>query len=278
MSFSMRGILSTTIAAISLILMVATGRTDVTISLGTVNVAGGSTSVSVPIYVTGGDAITDMTAYFQIGDGGILFGGTAGPKITSINFAGSIWGSAPGGFSWSATFTDPDGDPATVNGTPTQLEELFVSLDVPGQTVNATGLLCTLVIDTTGFATGSFAFAMKDVYPPDNTTSTEFSNGGTVVGTDITNGTLAIGTGGDPIVPELLIERLGGGTMRLKFASEATFGYTIQWDPGLDEEDWASIAPSLAGTGSELVWTDDGSQTGLAPSGATRRFYRLLIE
>lgn len=245
------------------------------IIIGTVSVPAGQAAVQVPIYVSGGGAVTDLVGYFQIGDGGPLFGGTAGPKITQVLFSGSIWNTAPGGFSWSATFTDPDGNPATANGTPTQLEELFVSLNTAGQTVATSGLLCTLVIDTRGY-TGDFPLKMVDLYPPANTTDTEFANGVTPVPATIVNGTLHL-TNLVPVLPALIIENHTAGTRRVRFPSQAGVSYTLQWNSGLDAGGWTNITPTVAGDGSEKSWVDDGSQTGTLPSLASRRFYRLLI-
>jgi hypothetical protein len=232
------------------------------INLGNINIPEGTASYNVDVMITGGDAVTDMVAFFQIGDGGPLFSGAAGPKITSIDLTGSIWSAAAGGFSRTDNITYPS-----------QFQEMNVSLSTAGQTVTGNGKLCRLVINTAGFS-GTYALKMTATLGG----SSEFRNGASVVSTTISNGNLVIGTSlPPPVAPPLTIQRLPAGTMRLSFPAETGRSYTIQWDNDLTPP-WTTINPPLSGsTGATLLWTDDGSQTGTSPASAHKRFYRVLV-
>lgn len=232
------------------------------INLGNISIPEGTTTHNVDVMITGGDAVTDMAAYFQIGDGGPLFGGTAGPKITSIDLSGSIWSAAAGGFIRTDNINYPS-----------QFQELNISLSAAGQTVAGSGKLCRLVLNTAGFS-GTYALKMTATLGG----NTEFQNGAAVVSTTITNGNLVIGASlPPPVAPPLTILRLPGGTMRLSFPAETGRSYTIQWDNDLTPP-WTTINPPLSGTtGDTLLWTDDGSQTGTSPALVPKRFYRVLV-
>ncbi|MCX6878621.1 MAG: hypothetical protein NTW21_33120 [Verrucomicrobia bacterium] len=236
------------------------------INLGTISIPAGTATHTVDVMVTGGDALTDMVAYFQIGDGGPLVGGTPGPKITSIDLTGSIWSTAAGGH----TRTGDMDDNLTY---PTQFQEMNVSLNVAGQSVAGNGRLCKLILNTAGFS-GTYALKMSATLGGDTT----FKHGAATVALAVTNGSLAIGsTLPPPLAPHLTIQRLPAGTLRLSFPAEAGRSYTIQWDSDLTPP-WTSINPPLTGaTGATLFWTDDGSQTGTSPAAVPMRFYRLLV-
>lgn len=232
------------------------------INLGNISIPSGTATYNVDVMITGGNAVTDMVAYFQIGDGGPLFGGTSGPKITSIDLTGSIWSTAAGGFSRTDNITYP-----------TQFQEMNVSLSTVGQSVTGNGKLCRLVLDTAGFS-GTYALKMTTTLGG----STEFRSGATVVASSIANGNLLIGTAlPPPVAPPLTILRLPAATMRLSFPAETGRSYTIQWDNDLTPP-WTTIATPLTGaTGTTLLWTDDGSQTGTSPATVPKRFYRVLV-
>lgn len=240
-----------------------------TIGIGTVSVEADRDAVAVPILVSGGDAVTDMTAYFQIGDGGLAFGGTPGPKITGIDFTGSIW-EGSSGFSAAATFTGGS------SPTPTQIEEVVVSLETSGETVAASGLLCTLILDTEGFAPGeTFELKITNAVPPDNVTTTEFTNAGAPVPANLSNGTLVLTDASAPVEAPALSVELANGAARLSFDSVNGVTYTIEWNPGLTPTGWTTVSPSISGDGTRITWTDDGTATGSPVPVPGNRFYRV---
>ena len=105
----------------------------------------GETTIDIPVMISGGEALTDLVALVQVGDGGTVAGNPAQPQITALSLVGSIWDAAPGGF------TQFFGDSAT----PASLIDPSISLNETGETVAADGLLFTLTLDPTGFAPGS---------------------------------------------------------------------------------------------------------------------------
>jgi hypothetical protein len=115
------------------------------IVVGTHQILANEAEQRIPIYVTGLDRVTGFNLNAQLGDGS---GGQAEPKFHSVDFAGGIWDAA----GWSMT-----GGP--VPGA-TQYAQASVVLTQPDVEVQADGLLCTLVVNTTGFAAGT-AFPLK---------------------------------------------------------------------------------------------------------------------
>ena len=77
--------------------------------------------------------------------------------------------------------------------------------------------------------------------------------------------------------PQLVIEEVtysATGTT-IRWTSQPGISYRIQWKNMLLDNSWQTITPDIAGTGSDLSWTDDGTQTG--GLGAAQRFYRLVV-
>jgi hypothetical protein len=107
---------------------------------GIVKAPVGATTVQVPVTISGGDALTDMAAVVEVGSPP-----AAGPTITAVSFAGSIWNGAAGGF--TSFFTDPP--PAATVGP-------NVSLNVSGQSVTGNGILLTLTVNVAGRPTGDY--------------------------------------------------------------------------------------------------------------------------
>jgi hypothetical protein len=127
----------------------------------------------VQIHVTGGEPVSGVDFFVQVGDGGATVGGTdTGPKITNVDLVtGTIFG-----MNNTAAFTDPapllwGATTTTANGS-----------------VAANGLLATLTIDTTGFATGQYNLILN----PPSTGPTAFADAS--VTTTLTSGWLRIGT------------------------------------------------------------------------------------
>lgn len=123
----------------------------------------------VPIYVSGGQAISGLNLYVQVGDGGPervdlgLPAGTDAPSITGIDLtSGTIFAGVP-----DAPFVD------------LALPQVgFASLAIvePNTSVTADGLLATVTIDTTGFFDGSFDLQLSPVLPdgPEGGLHTDF--------------------------------------------------------------------------------------------------------
>ncbi len=70
------------------------------------------------------------------------------------------------------------------------------------------------------------------------------------------------------------VTRPSASTAQLTFPTLLTRRYTVQWTNDLTQP-WQNAGSLLGGTGSAMMWTDDGTQTGTAPSTQSRRFYRL---
>ncbi len=248
-------------------LLPVAARADVTINLGTISIPAGATEHAVDIQATGGNSITDMLLFFQIGDGGPLINpvGTAGPKIVRIELTGSLWAGLAGGYEASSTVNYP-----------TQFQELSVAAKTGGQSIAATGILCRLIIDVSGFS-GQFPLSMTATLAGDSS----FELNSAPVASQITNGTISIGGGGGggpaPVAPKVTITRLGNGNIQLSFLSQLDVTYRIHWDSDLTPPRTA-ISPTLTGTGGVLNWTDDGSQTGTHPASVPRRFYMISAQ
>ncbi len=65
-------------------------------------------------------------------------------------------------------------------------------------------------------------------------------------------------------------------TQTLHFGTRLDRMYRVSFTANLGTP-WTAIPGDLAGTGGEVTWTDDGSQTGSQPSSAARRFYKVEV-
>jgi hypothetical protein len=100
-----------------------------------------ATGQRVEIYASDSASITGLNLRVQLGDG---TGAQSEPVFEGIDFTGSVF----------ETF------PTTVSGGPVNGAEQFLQasivFDSAGNSVSASGLLATLIVDTTGFDSGSF--------------------------------------------------------------------------------------------------------------------------
>jgi hypothetical protein len=126
----------------------------------------------VPILVSGGEAVSGIDFFVQVGDGGTTVGGDdTGPRITQVDltigtiFAGNNTGVFldPAPLIWGATTTTQSGS------------------------VSASGVLATLTIDTTGMFDGQFDLILN----PASTGPTAFADPG--ITTSLIHGSLSIG-------------------------------------------------------------------------------------
>ena len=93
-----------------------------------------------------------------------------------------------------------------------------------------------------------------------------------------TNGAeLALGTNPaafDFIQPQVTIDTNGSGQRTLRFPTQRDRAYRIYFTDDLTAN-FTPLAPDRAGTGADMVWTDDGTQTGGTTS--PQRFYKVEI-
>ena len=126
-------------------LCAVTTASAATIDVGNHSIPEGTTAFSIPIGITGGEALTDMVGRVQVADGGSEVGGIIdGPEITGLTLVGSIWAgvAVDADISWNAAI-----------GTYPQLVLADLSLDA-GDTATATGVLFTITVDVSGFSNG----------------------------------------------------------------------------------------------------------------------------
>jgi hypothetical protein len=125
-----------------------------TISIG--NYVTSSSTITIPVFVSGGELIKEMTGVLVVGDGGTAIGSAPVPKITAVNYASSIWAVPSGGYSASFNPIFP---------LPSEFYFPNVSLNTPSASVAANGQLLNFTLNLAGFANGS-TFALSMEYPP----------------------------------------------------------------------------------------------------------------
>jgi hypothetical protein len=139
----------------------------------------------VEIFVTGGEAVSGVNLFVQVGDGGPELGnfgvapGTDGPAISAVDLkTNTIFALVPN------AQDDLPGLP--------QVAISSIEFGSPGQTTLASGKLVTLTIDTRGFESGSWELRLANVLPelPNGPFETDFAG----LGIDIVNGLLNIGS------------------------------------------------------------------------------------
>jgi autotransporter-associated beta strand protein len=189
------------ITALVLLGLLATAAlAEPAINVGAVEVFVNSQWQAVPLFVTGGDAVTGFNLRAQIGDG---TGSGAEPIFQGIGYAGSIWNvGSPG-------YTEMGGPVAEVP----QFAQASVALTLPASSVPAAGLVATLMIDTRGFhEAASFSLNLS--------------------GTEIGEDSAFILPGGNPL-PAMIIN----GSIHVIAGGIWTGGTSIQWQtPG----NWSS--------------------------------------
>lgn len=178
------------------------------------NVAG----QQIEIFVTGGEAVSGVNLFVQVGDGGPELGdfgvapGTDGPAITAVDLkTDTIFALVP---------NDQDDLP----GLP-QVAISSIEFGSPGQTTLAEGKLVTLTLDTRGFQSGSWELRLTNVLfeLPNGPFETDFAG----VGIDIVNGSINIGSGAigdlnhdgrvDSLDIDLLASQIRAATVDLQY-------------------------------------------------------------
>jgi alpha-D-xyloside xylohydrolase len=70
------------------------------------------------------------------------------------------------------------------------------------------------------------------------------------------------------------IPQSGGGFL-VRWPSQLSIAYRVQWKNSLLDANWLSITPDFSGSGETMNWIDDGTQTGGVPT--AQRFYRVAV-
>ncbi|MEM7806665.1 MAG: hypothetical protein AAF561_00970 [Planctomycetota bacterium] len=128
----------------------------------------------VPLFVTGGDTVQGLVLFVSIGDGGPervdlgLIPGTDAPAITDVDLEmGTIYDDG-------VFFADLPSIPQFANAT---------AIVTDDSTFVADGQIATLIVDTTGFDSGTFDLRLTNIFPdaPDGPFDSVFEAGGNEV-------------------------------------------------------------------------------------------------
>ena len=79
----------------------------------------------------------------------------------------------------------------------------------------------------------------------------------------------------DNAVARITVTRPTASTAAVTFASRAGRAYCVEYTNDLLQP-WTQAGPNIAGTGGNITWTDDGTQTVTAPGLEVQRFYRVV--
>ena len=79
----------------------------------------------------------------------------------------------------------------------------------------------------------------------------------------------------DNAIARITVTRPTASTAAVTFASRTARTYRVQYTNDLAQP-WTQAGPDLVGTGADIVWTDNGTQTITAPNAETKRFYRVV--
>ena len=156
--------------AVSLSLVASASAT--TIAVGDHNLLANTPNQIVQIYAEGADQVAGFNLRAQIGADGA--DASASPKFTSMDYSGAIWGASS---AYTLMGAGPDGGG--------KYGDKAVILNGAGSTVTGSGLIVTLVIDTTNFSSGTFALDLADT---DWGQDSDFSGDSAT----ITNGTITV--------------------------------------------------------------------------------------
>lgn len=79
----------------------------------------------------------------------------------------------------------------------------------------------------------------------------------------------------DNAIARITVTRPTASTTAVTFASRAGRAYRVEYTNDLLQP-WTQAGPNIAGTGGNITWTDDGTQTVTAPGLEVQRFYRVV--
>ncbi len=136
----------------SLICFVLNTEAQVFINVGTHGLLPDTPDQPVSLTVSGVQAVAGLDFYVQIGDGfpNVPGSSTDGPNITSVDI---VTGTLFAGNNDGGQF-----------GTGLGLQQQYRGVLTLSGTVSGSGLLATLEIDTTGFASGTWALNVENVF------------------------------------------------------------------------------------------------------------------
>jgi hypothetical protein len=183
-------------ASLIILLLTASLTQAASIDVGNHQLLPNTPNQKIALYVTGGDAIAAADLLIQIGDGGPervnfppLTAGTDAPGVPlpiglpNANLENPTFGPDTGIFASTPNGGQFDG----LGGSIPQLIGLSILTDTG--TVAANGLLATLMIDTTGFTSGTWDLMLKDTLAGNTVFWSESAN---QVPLTIVNGSLTI--------------------------------------------------------------------------------------
>lgn len=200
----MRNIRHLLFTACAVLGLAVSAQATPTITVGNYDLLPNTPGQEIPLYVTGivpnagpnnpnfPGNVNGIVLDVAIAEGGVDFGGTLGPTITSIDVDS-------GPTIWVAPNSPAGHQPPLVFNLGQLVEIQFLTnsgwVNVPG------GLIATLLIDTTGFSSGTFPLTLSGGAIAANLSGTEFTGNlpnGTTIIYDYYNGT----AGQITIVPE----------------------------------------------------------------------------
>lgn len=120
------------------------GAAAAVISVGSASVPEGTTSVSVPVSIGGGEDISAISLAFAVGDGGPALGGSDLVPITAVSIAGGI-------FAPAALQTNVTANPSLPSSSATIAD---IAIFAPGENAVADGLIATFTLDVSGLSAG----------------------------------------------------------------------------------------------------------------------------
>jgi hypothetical protein len=197
---------------------------------------------SIKLKVTGGTPVQGLNFNAQIGDGGPVVGGSAaGPVITATDvLTGTIFAANNTGQRDLGSLPQ-----LTMAATTTRVGA-----------VQAEGLLVTLTVDTTGFASGRWSLSLSNTF-----------NGAT----DFAGVAAAISDGFIEVGPRLLnVEILSPGRMSFSVATTLGKKYRIEYSEQLLNPGWKPLGDVITGSGNRTLVVVDLGQ-------AHQRFYRAVL-
>jgi hypothetical protein len=171
--------------------LAATAGNAATVVVGTHLLSANTPGQAIPVWITGGESVAGLDFFAQIGDGGAILGGVnVRPVFSNVDLlTGTIFAGNNNG-----AFGDPNGVPPGSNaGHPL----LWVDgTTTTSGTVAASGLLATLVVDTTGQSGGSFPLLLTGVASSLGSFNTGLVDGlGAASPLTVTNGMIKVAPG-----------------------------------------------------------------------------------
>ena len=156
------------LASALLMLGATSTQAQITVNVGTHNLLPNTPGQEIQLNVSGSGAVAGLNFFVQVGDGFPDFGGTTdGPNIAAVDVIGTV--SEPTIFFGNNTGqTDP--------GSGQQIG--IRNISTSSGTISPNGLLAILIIDTTGFSSGTFGLSL--------------SNGGIPAGTEFLDSVAAL--------------------------------------------------------------------------------------